>query len=159
MELYRRKFALIALLLGVYIAVSFWVPYSKLWLIKDVMETQARLYFTSQSTSALRELLIRKAGNLDVALDEEDVIIQNINGEIIYIELSYNVPLDILFYHTTLHFEPKIFGLIRGFGPGGQFSAEKAYDFDAVLAELSDSTKRFLHGKTLQAFLRNFFAQ
>ncbi len=159
MELYRRKFVLIVLLLGCYLAVSFWVPYSKLWFIKDVMENQARLYFASQSAGALRELLIRKAEALDVALEEEDVTIQKINGEIIYIALKYNVPLDIFFYHTTLHFEPKIFGLIRGFGPGGQFSAKKEYDFEAALAELSDSTKRLLREKTLQTYFRRFFAK
>ena len=159
MELYQRKFVLIVLLLCVYLAVSFWVPYSKLWFIRDVMENQARLYFANQSIDALRELLIRKAETLDVALEQADVIIQNINGEIIYIELKYNVPLDIFFYHTMLHFEPKIFGPIRGFGPGGQFSAEKGYDFESVLAELSDSTKRFLREKTLQTYFRRFFAQ
>jgi len=159
MELYKRKIFLILLLLCAYIAVSFWVPYSKLWFIKDVMENQARLYFASQSINGLRELFIRKAEALDVALEQEDVLIQNINGEVIYIELQYDVPLDIFFYHTTLHFEPKTFGLIRGFGPDGRFSAGKKYDFESVLAELSDSTKRFLREKTLQSYLRAFFAQ
>ena len=68
MELYKRKLVLIVLLLGVYAAVSIWVPYSKLWFIKDVMETQARLYFTSQSNIDLRETLISKAEALVVAL-------------------------------------------------------------------------------------------
>jgi len=84
MELYKRKIFLILLLLCAYIAVSFWVPYSKLWFIKDVMENQARLYFASQSINGLRELFIRKAEALDVALEQEDVLIQNINGEVIY---------------------------------------------------------------------------
>ena len=159
MELYRRKIFLILLLLAAYLAVSLWVPYSKYWFIKDVIENQARLFFASQSTVNLRETIIRKAEALDVALEPEDVLIQNINGEVIYIELSYDVPLDILFYHTTLHFEPKIFGLIRGFGPEGQFAPGKQYDFESVLAELSDSTKRFLRGKTLQSYFRTFFAQ
>ena len=159
MELYKRKLVLIVLLLGVYAAVSIWVPYSKLWFIKDVMETQARLYFTSQSNIDLRETLIRKAEALDVALEPEDILIQNINGEIIYVELKYDIPLDILFYHTMLHFEPKIFGLIRGFGPEGHFTAGKKYDFDSVLAELSDSTRRFLSEKTLKTYFRSFFVQ
>ncbi|MFH1069638.1 MAG: hypothetical protein V1794_08460, partial [Candidatus Glassbacteria bacterium] len=126
MDLYKRKLILLGLLLGVYCLVSFWVPYSKSWFLKDIMQTQARLYFATQSVDNLRERLIRKAEAIDVPLADNQVTVQTINGEIIYLELDLNIPYNLLFYHSTLHFEPKIFGLIRGFEVAGRPADEIA---------------------------------
>ncbi|HUU27790.1 MAG TPA: hypothetical protein VM123_08260 [archaeon] len=158
MEPYSRKLKLLALLLAVYTGISFWVPYSKTWFMQDVMETQARLFFAIQSTERLRDYLISRAENLDIPVKREKVTVQNINGEIVYIELQYDLPLDILFYHSTLHFEPKIFSLIRSFDMKGT-NASKIMDVNETLAALSDSTKQFLSGKGVKDYFLNFFAK
>ncbi|OGG03511.1 MAG: hypothetical protein A3F83_09145 [Candidatus Glassbacteria bacterium RIFCSPLOWO2_12_FULL_58_11] len=154
---YFRKLILLGLLLLVYVAISFWVPYSKLWLMQDLMQTQARLFFASQSGKDIQDFLIKKAEALDVPLKREEIKVETINGEIIYFELQLNVPLDILFYHTSLHFEPKIFGLIRGFDLDKNAASGNLEDLSS-LAELSDSTKNYLRNKTLRNYFEEFFA-
>jgi hypothetical protein len=158
MELLRRKIALLSFLLAFYTGVSFWVCYSKLWFIKDVMHNQARLFFATQSMDYVKNILIDKAEALDIPINPEDVKVQNINGEIIYIELRYDVPLDILFYHSTLHFEPKIFGLIKGFDMTERKNAFTTDSYES-LTMLSDSTKNFLREKHLLDYLKDFFAK
>ena len=66
MEMYKRKLVLLGLIIAIYCLVSFWVPYSKYWFMKDIMQTQARMYFAMQSAKDCRDLLIRKAEALDV---------------------------------------------------------------------------------------------
>lgn len=153
--MYKRKLVLLALLLGVYTATSFWVPYSKLWFIEDIMQNQVRLFFASQSIDLVRSILIEKAEALDIPIKEEDIEVQNINGEIIYIEMRWDEPVDILFYHTNLHFEPKIFGLIREFELGS-IGSSSPQSFDKLI-ELSDSTNRFLRNKNLLNYIKDFF--
>ncbi len=156
MELYRRKLLLVALLLAVYLGVSLWVPYSKLWLIQDLMETQARLYFATQSPRELRDYLVRKAEALELPLDTSQVTVQNVNGEVVYLDLDLEVPLELPFYHRSLHFRPKTFGLIRGFASAAPASPPDSLD---PLAGLSDSTRGFLRGRTLGDYLQEFFAR
>ncbi|MBN2289231.1 MAG: hypothetical protein JXQ83_07850 [Candidatus Glassbacteria bacterium] len=153
--LYKRKLILLALVLAVYTAVSFWIPYSKLNVLEYIMENQARLYFATQSIDRVRRILIEKAEALEIPVRNEDILVENINGEIIYLEMRWDEPVDILFYHTSLHFEPKIFGLIRGFDldPNRQPTAAGP----DVLAELSDSTARYLRNKDLQDYFKDFF--
>jgi hypothetical protein len=157
METYLRKLVVLGILLAVYLGVSFWVPFSKKWLMDDIIHNQARLFFTTQSPKALRAKIIDKAEALGIPLGPEQVTVQNINGEIIYIELDLNVPYDILLYNSTLHFEPKIFGLIRGFNLAGGRSAKNA-TVEQNLFTLSDSTQKYLRDKTLRTYFDEFFA-
>jgi len=157
MQRYFRKLVLLELLIAIYVGVCFWVPYSKKWLLDDVLNNQARLYFATQSQQNLRNNIIEKAETLDILLNEEQITVQNINGEIIYIEVDLNVPYDILTYHSKLHFEPKIFGLIRGFNFAGSSVGENA-DIDQTLVNLSDSTKQYLRNRTLKNYFEEFYA-
>ncbi|MBT4510624.1 MAG: hypothetical protein HOC20_00250 [Chloroflexi bacterium] len=157
MDTYLRKLYLLILLLIVYLGVSFWVPYSKKWLLDDIIHNQARMFFTAQSQKALRAKIIDKAETLGIPLELEQVTVQNINGEIIYIELDLNIPFNILSYHSTLHFEPKIFGLIRGFNiTGGRLADNTAIEQN--MTSLSDSTKEYLRNKTLRNYFEEFYA-
>ena len=156
--LYKRKLSLLVLLLVIYTMVSFWIPYSKKNFIEDIMQNQARLYFTTQSTERIRKFLTAKADALKIPVGDEDITVEEINNEIIYIEMRWNEPVDILFYHTNLHFEPKIFGLIRGFDLDQQVGVTIDQSLDA-LAELSDSTNRFLRNRKLQSFIKDFFSR
>lgn len=158
MDRYFRKLVLLELLFVVYLGVCYWVPYSKKWLLDDIINNQARLFFATQSMQRLRAKIVTKAEALDIPLEPEQVMVQNINGEIIYIELDLNVPFNILSYNSTLHFEPKIFGLIRGFNFAGGRLADNT-TLDQNLATLSDSTKQYLRNKTLKNYLAEFFAQ
>jgi len=155
MEMYKKKLYWLALLLSVYIAVSFWVSYSKLWFIEDIMQNQARLFFINQSLSRVHETLIEKAEALKIQIHDDSILVENINNEIIYIEMRWNEPVDILFYHVNLHFEPKIFGLIRGFdvGKAGLSEDQKIN----ALIQFSDSTNRFLRDRNLRSYLKDFF--
>ena len=156
-QMYKRKLVLLALLLAVYTAISFWVPYSKLWFIEDVMHNQARLFFANQSFDRMRVILTAKAEALAIPVKDENIEVKNVHGEIIYLEMRWDEPVDILFYHTSLHFEPKIFGLIRRFEAGGMGSSS-LQSFDK-LVELSDSTTRFLRDRNLQNYVKDFFAK
>ena len=152
----RRKIILVLLLFAVYTGVSFWVPYSKLWVMKDLMQSQSRMFYTYPNTERVRDFLIGKAEDLELPLKPEDVKVQSINGEIIYIEMNWDAPVDILMYHTSLHFSPRIFGLIRGFGAGAQGELSN----DEMQSQLSDSTARFLRQKNLlQHSIRDFFSR
>lgn len=157
MERYFRKLILMELLIVVYLGVCFWVPYSKKWLMDDIIHNQARLYFATQSLQALKAKIIDKAESMEIPLKPEQVTVQNINGEIIYIELDLNVPFNIIMYNSTLHFEPKLFGLIRGFNYAGGRSADNA-TIDQNLTALSDSTKQYLRNRTLKGYFEEFFA-
>lgn len=157
MERYFRKLILLGLTIAAYLGVCFWIPYSKKWLMDDIIHIQARLYFATQTKMALQDKIIAKAEALDIPLEPEQVSVQNINGEIIYIELDLNIPYDILTYNSSLHFEPKIFGLIRGFASAGGTLDENA-TIDQTLAALSDSTKLYLRNKTLKNYWNDFFA-
>jgi len=155
MEMYKKKLYWLAFLLSVYIAVSFWISYSKLWFIEDIMQNQARLFFINQSLSRVHETLIEKAEALKIQIHDDSILVENINNEIIYIEMRWNEPVDILFYHVNLHFEPKIFGLIRGFdvGKAGLSEDQKIN----ALIQFSDSTNRFLRDRNLRSYLKDFF--
>ena len=157
MALYSRKLVLLAGLIVIYIGVSFWVPYSKKWLIDDIIHNQARLFFATQSQHTLKDKIIGKVEYLDIPLKPEQITIQNINGEIIYIELDLNIPFNIFTYNSTLHFEPKVFGLIRGFNFAGGGTAD-ATNIEQSLNSLSDSTKEYLRSKTLKSYFTDFFA-
>ena len=157
MQLYFRKLILLELLIAIYIGVCYWIPYSKKWLLDDVIHNQARLYFATQSKQNLQNKIIEKAEIMGIPLSHEQIAVQNINGEIIYIEVDLNVPYNISAYHSTLHFEPKIFGLIRGFNFAGSGYGEDA-DIDQTLASLSDSTKQYLRNKTLKNYFQEFYA-
>ncbi len=153
----RRKFYLVLGLLAVYAAVSFWVPYSKLWVMKDLMQTQSRMFFASQSEEQVRSFLAAKAEDLDLRVQPENIRVQTINGEIIYIELSWKAPVDILFFHTSLDFNPKIFGLIRGFEGGTASSIDSP---DSAISSLSDSTARFLQSRNMiGGSIKGFFSR
>ncbi len=157
MDTYFRKLVVLGILFAVYIGVSFWIPYSKKWLMDDIIHNQARMFFTNQSQRSLRAKIVDKAEALGIPLEPEQVTVQNINGEIIFIELDLNVPYDILLYNSTLHFEPKIFGLIRGFNFAGGRPADNA-TIEQNLTTLSDSTKEYLRNKTLRSYFDEFYA-
>lgn len=152
----RRKIYLVLFLFAIYVAVCFWVPYSKLWVMKDLMQTQSRMFFTTQSTEQVHKYLSAKADELELAVQPEDIKVQTINGEIIYIELSWKAPVDILLFHASLDFSPRIFGLIRGFdnlAPGSELP-------DSLVSELSDSTASFLKKRNvLGRSIINFFSR
>lgn len=155
-EQVRRKAFLVLILLAVYAGVSFWVPFSKYWVMKDLMQTQSRMFHAFPSTDRVRDFLIGKAEALELRIRPEDVRVQNINGEVIYIEMTWDAPVDILFYHTNLNFNPKIFGLVRGFDNSGLASGS----LDELTPLLSDSTNRFLENKNLlQSSIRRFFSR
>jgi hypothetical protein len=157
MELYFRKLVLLEFLIALYVGVCFWVPYSKKWLLDDVINNQARLYFATQSQQNLRDNIIGKAESLGIPLKPDQITVQNINGEIIYIELDLIVPYNILTYNSTLHFQPKVFGLIRGFNFAGSSVGADA-NIDQTLTSLSDSTKQYLRSRTLRNYFDEFFA-
>lgn len=151
-----RKTVWLLILVLIYIAVSFWVPYSKLWLIQDVMQNQARLFFANQSTEAVKKTLFDKATALNIMVNEDNITVQNINGEIIYIEMRWKEPTSFFFIKKELEFEPKIFGLIRGFGTDAAFKLDKNF---SNISGLSDSTNLFLQNMTLQGQVRTFFSE
>lgn len=157
MHRYKRKLVLLAVLLAVYIAVSYWVLYSKQVFIKDVMQARARLFFTHQSIDGLRETLIRKADALGIPLREENLLVEKVNHEVIYIEMRWEEPLEILFFHIPLQFAPKVFGLIRSFAVDRE--GKDVVENLGVLAELSDSTTRYLRNKTLRDYFIDYFAR
>ena len=79
MDRYFRKLVLLEILIVIYVGVCFWVPYSKKWLLDDVLNNQARLYFATQSPKNLKSKIVSKAEALGIPLKPDQITVQNIN--------------------------------------------------------------------------------
>jgi hypothetical protein len=88
----------------IYVGYKLVPPYVALYQLRDKMEEEARFAVVNRHTDdQIRDIVFRQVQDLDIPVKREDIKVGNTNSAV-KISLEYAVPLDLLFYHTELHF-------------------------------------------------------
>jgi len=104
----RLKGILIAVIVvfSIYAAWKVVPPYVNDYQLADKMQEQSRFAMVNHYTEdQIRENIYKVMMDLDIPAKKEDIkIVSNLN--VVKISLNYTVPIDVLVYHTELHFSP-----------------------------------------------------
>jgi hypothetical protein len=74
--------------------------------LADKMQESARFaVVTHQNEDQIRESIYKVVQDLEIPAKKEDIKITNTNS-LVTIAIDYNVPVDLLFYQTEMHFSP-----------------------------------------------------
>ncbi|PYT68076.1 MAG: hypothetical protein DMG39_22145 [Acidobacteria bacterium] len=92
--------------LGIYTAWKILPPYVNDYQLADKMQEQSRYAMVNRYTEdQIRDNIYKIMQDLDIPARREDIKIVA-NGNVVKISLDYTVPVDVLMYHTDLHFSP-----------------------------------------------------
>jgi len=92
--------------LAIYTAWKMVPPYVNNYQLDDSMQEQSRYAMVNRYTEEqIRENIYKKMVDLDIPAKKEDIKIVA-NNNVVKISLDYTVPVDVLVYHTDLHFTP-----------------------------------------------------
>jgi len=92
--------------LGIYTAWKILPPYVNDYQLADKMQEQSRYAMVNRYTEdQIRDNIYKIMQDLDIPAKREDIKIVA-NGNVVKISLDYTVPVDVLMYHTDLHFSP-----------------------------------------------------
>ena len=96
----------VIVVLFIYTAWKVIPPYVNDYQLADKMQEQSRFAMVNHYTEdQIRENIYKVMIDLDIPAKKEDVKIVS-NNNVVKISLEYTVPVDILVYHTELHFSP-----------------------------------------------------
>jgi len=96
----------VIVVLFIYTAWKVIPPYVKDYQLADKIQEQSRFAMVNHYTEdQIRENIYKVMIDLDIPAKKEDVKIVS-NNNVVKISLEYTVPVDILVYHTELHFSP-----------------------------------------------------
>jgi hypothetical protein len=96
--------AILALL--VYAGIKVVPVYVSSYQLTDKMQEQARYAVVNRySEEQIRDNIFKVAQDLDLPIKREAIKVVSTNA-VVKISTEYTVPVDILFYHTDLHFAP-----------------------------------------------------
>lgn len=96
----------VIVVLAIYSAWKVVPPYVNDYQLADKMQEQSRFAMVNHYTEEqIRDNIYKVIVDLDIPAKREDVKIVA-NGNVVRISLDYTVPVDILAYHTDLHFTP-----------------------------------------------------
>jgi hypothetical protein len=74
--------------------------------LADKMQESARFaVVTRQNEDQIRESIYKVVQDLEIPAKKEDIKITSTNS-LVTIAIDYNVPVDLLFYQTEMHFSP-----------------------------------------------------
>jgi hypothetical protein len=74
--------------------------------LADKMQESARFaVVTRQNEDQIRESIYKVVQDLEIPAKKEDIKITSTNN-LVTIAIDYNVPVDLLFYQTEMHFSP-----------------------------------------------------
>jgi len=74
--------------------------------LSDKMQEQARFAVVNRYTEdQIRENIFKIATDLDIPAKKEEIKVVS-NNSVVKISLEYTVPVDVLMFHTELHFSP-----------------------------------------------------
>ena len=74
--------------------------------LADKMQEQSRYAMVNHFTEEqIRDNIFKVVQDLDIPAKREDIKIVA-NGSVVRISLDYTIPVDVLVYHTDLHFSP-----------------------------------------------------
>jgi len=72
----------------------------------DKMQEQARFGVVNRySAEQVRDVIYKTVQDLDIPATREQIIVQA-SDRIVKISMDYKVPVDLMIYHTELHFSP-----------------------------------------------------
>ena len=74
--------------------------------LSDKMQEQARYAVVNRYTEdQIRDNVFKVIQDLDIPAKREDIKVVS-NNSVVKISLEYSVPVDVLMYHTDIHFSP-----------------------------------------------------
>jgi hypothetical protein len=96
----------VILVLGIYSAWKIVPAYVNDYQLSDKMQEQSRFAVVNHYTEdQIRDNIFKVVQDLDIPAKREDIKIVA-NGSVVRISLEYTIPVDVLVYHTDLHFTP-----------------------------------------------------
>jgi uncharacterized membrane protein len=96
----------VIIVLAIYTAWKMVPPFVNDYQLADRMQEQSRYAMVNHYTEEqIRDNIYKIIVDLDIPAKREDVKIVS-NNNVVKISLDYTVPVDVLVYHTDLHFTP-----------------------------------------------------
>jgi hypothetical protein len=90
----------------IYSAIKIVPAYVNDYQLSDKMQEQARFAIVNRYTEdQIRDNVFKVMQDLDIPAKKEDIKVVASNA-VVRISLEYTVPVDLLMYHTELHFSP-----------------------------------------------------
>lgn len=96
----------VMIVLAIYTAWKMVPPYVNDYQLSDKMQEQSRYAMVNHYTAEqIRDNIYKVMVDLDIPAKKEDIKIVA-DGNVVKVSLDYTVPVDVLVYHTDLHFAP-----------------------------------------------------
>ena len=97
---------IVVVVLAIYTAWKVVPVYVNEYQLSDKMQEQARFAVVNRYTEdQIRENVFKVIQDLDIPAKREDIKVVS-NNSLVKISLEYSVPVDVLMYHTDIHFSP-----------------------------------------------------
>ena len=96
----------VIVVLAIYTAWKVVPVYVNEYQLSDKMQEQARYAVVNRYTEdQIRDNVFKVIEDLDIPAKREDIKVVS-NNSVVKISLDYSVPVDVLMYHTDIHFSP-----------------------------------------------------
>ena len=96
----------VMVVLAIYTAWKVVPVYVDEYQLSDRMQEQARYAVVNRYTEdQIRDNIFKVMQDLDIPGKREDIKVVS-NNSVVKISLDYSVPVDVLMYHTDIHFSP-----------------------------------------------------
>ncbi len=106
MKSIKALFGLFVVVAGFYVSWKVIPPYFNNYQFQDELESQARLNsYTTKSEQEIRDIVIKKAREFDIPLQDQQVTVQRAGSEL-SISADYTIHVDLPVYPLDLHFTP-----------------------------------------------------
>ena len=106
MKTLKALFGLAVVAGGIYAAFMLLPPYFNSFQFQDAIESEARVNaYTSKPEQEIRETLAKKARELDIPLQAEQINVQRVGNEIA-ISADYKITVDLVGRSIVLEFHP-----------------------------------------------------
>src|SRR5262245_2426222 len=94
------------LILGIFACVKVIPPYVAYYQLNDKVQEIARFGVVEHSTEdQIKEKVFKTIEDLEIPATRDDIRVSAVSTRV-SISVDYKVPVDILFYHVDLHFNP-----------------------------------------------------
>jgi hypothetical protein len=104
MKSVRALIGLAVVVMAVYVGWNMITPYFNNYKLQDVIAAEARTdTYSSRSEDQIREIVVQKAKDLDIALTPEQITVTR-NGQTVSIEVNYTVHIDFPIHPVDMKF-------------------------------------------------------
>jgi hypothetical protein len=105
----KMLFGVFVIVSGVYVGAKLVPPYFANYQFQDAVKNEATLdAYTTKSENDIREIIFRKAQDLDIPISKETIVVQRQGFQgsaVILIRAPYEVHVDLPGYPMDLHFD------------------------------------------------------